>query len=311
MPLAPVTGSVVDDVRRGHRGLYLFTLAMAMLAVALVVAAIVDRRTLLGAPIWFKPLKFALSFMLYTGALSWLLMRLPRVGRGVRTGVRAVILASVIEMVIIVGQAARGQQSHFNESDTLGIVAYGVMGGTIAVLYIAAIGISVAVLRQPGPDRVVTFAVKAGLVVALLGFAVGVAMVLQNAHAVGVADGGPGLPLVGWSTTGGDLRIGHFIGMHALQLIPLAAAAVTVCGRGRWAEQTQIRLVGVFVAGYTAVVVLLTWQAWRGQLLTSPDALTFGGLAVILAATTTGSVIALRGRRNASPTDGAHPGSGR
>ncbi len=44
----------------------------------------------------------------------------------------------------------------------------------------------------------------------------------QAGHAVG-AEGGQ-VPLFGWNRSGGDLRVAHFLGIHAEQAIPLLAA---------------------------------------------------------------------------------------
>jgi hypothetical protein len=130
-----------------------------------------------------------------------------------------------------------------------------------------------------------------------------VAAGIAGAHSVGVPDGGPGLPLTGWSTVGGDLRIGHFVGLHGLQALPLLALLLRRFGR-RWNGAAQARLVLVAGLGYAVLTVLLTVQALRGQPLLRPDALTLGGFAVLAAAVlaATAAVLAA-GRRPAAPAD--------
>ena len=70
--------TVLATARRGHRGLYAFAVAMAALTPVLAVLAVVDARVLLGAPLWLKPLKFAISFGLYAITLAWMIGRAPR-----------------------------------------------------------------------------------------------------------------------------------------------------------------------------------------------------------------------------------------
>jgi hypothetical protein len=123
----------------------------------------------------------------------------------------------------------------------------------------------------------------------------GFLMATAGAHTVGLPDGGPGLPLVGWSTTGGDLRIAHFVGMHALQALPLLAAVLAATRR--LDEAARVRLVRVAAVAYTGLVVLLTWQALRAQPLLAPDAVTLAALAALVlgtAAATAGVLLTAR-----------------
>ena len=268
--------TVLADARRGHRGLFAFAVAMAALAPVLAVLAVVDDRVLLGVPVWLKPLKFAVSFVAYSGTLAWMLGQLRE--RALQRTGWIIVAASAVEMAIITGQAGLGHRSHFNVDGGLGTILFDIMGATIVVLWFATLTVALRFLREPGRDRAAGTAVRLGLVVALIGLLEGFVMIAINGHAVGVADGGPGLPLVGWSTTGGDLRIAHFVGMHALQGLPLLAAALAATGR--WDEHTRVRLVRVAAVAWTGLVALLTWQALRAQPLLAPDAATLGALAL-------------------------------
>lgn len=285
-----------------HRPLVAFGVAMVVLAAALVVAWAVDDRTVLGAPVWAKPLKFAVSFALFAPTLAWMLDRLTRwrvAGR--RTGT-VIAVAGTVEMVVITGQAARGRRSHFNLDTPFDNALFSVMGLTVAVLYAATLLIGLLLLRTPSVDPAAAWAVRLGVLVSLLGMSVGFVMVARQGHAVGVPDGGPGLALTGWSTTGGDLRVAHFVGMHGLQVLPLVAGVLATLDRGR-EPGAGVRSVVVAAAAYATLVVLLTWQALRGQPLLAPDAATAGALVALLGATGAGLALA---RRAAAAPRAAH-----
>lgn len=293
--------SVLTDARRGHPGLFGFAVAMAVLAPVLAVLAVVDDRLVLGAPLWLKPLKFALSFVAYSAALAWLLGQLR--DRALQITGWVIVIASVVEMAIITGQAAVGNRSHFNEDDGLGAMLFSIMGATIVVLWLATLAIALRFLREPGRDRVTGTAVKLGLVVALIGMLEGFAMIQIGGHAVGVPDGGPGLPLVGWSTTGGDLRIAHFVGMHALQGLPLLAAGLAVLSRSgsglgaRFDEATRLQVVWIAAAAWAGSIALFAYQALRAQPLFSPDAVTLAAATALALGTAAALAWALLGRR--------------
>jgi hypothetical protein len=112
-----------------------------------------------------------------------------------------------------------------------------------------------------------------------------------------VADGGPGLPLFGWSTTGGDLRVGHFVGMHALQVLPLLAAALLAVPGRALPGRARLHLVRLAGAGYLALLALLTWQALRGQPVAVPDATTLAVFGALVVAVAAGALVVVRRAR--------------
>jgi hypothetical protein len=107
-------------------------------------------------------------------------------------------------------------------------------------------------------------------------------MTISGAHSVGGPDGGPGLPVTGWSSEYGDVRVAHFVGLHAIQALALLALGV---GRWRRPESARVRLVFAAAASYASVFGLLLWQALRGQSVAVPDSAALMALAIWAAAT--------------------------
>ena len=179
------------------------------------------------------------------------------------------------------------------------------MAGIISLVLIATIAAGVLALMQRGLDPGLAAGLRWGIGICVLGMLAAVTMIFNKGwndsggHTVGAADGGAGMPITGWSLEHGDLRVGHFIGLHALQLLPLLAWALL-----RWTHldaTTRARLLTVAGATYTAVVLLVTWQALRGQSVVRPDGETLVVSAALagLAAVATVAVLRRSRRRSA------------
>ena len=269
----------------GHRPLLWLAVGMAALAGVAIVGMVIDPREVLGAPLWAKPLKFALSIGIYALTLSWLIGQLHRMRQLARIAGTVSVIGLVIEMVIIAGAAALGDTSHFNVSTPLHSVLWSVMALSIVVVWLMTLVVGIALFRNPLGDRARTLAIRAGVIIALVGMGLAFLMTaptaqqlddfqgIAGAHAVGIADGGPGLFLLGWSTVAGDLRIPHFVGMHALQVLPIVVITLELLSRRiprLTSAQVRLRLVRVAVVAYAATVAVLTWQSLAGQSIVSP-----------------------------------------
>ncbi|MEU6163985.1 hypothetical protein [Streptomyces tanashiensis] len=289
---------------------------MVVLALVSAVGIVVDDRILVGVPIWTKPFKFSVSFVAYGLSLAWMLSLLPRGRRAGWWAGTVITVASVVEMALITLQVIRGTQSHFNQATPFDGAVFQVMGATVVVLWLGALVIAVLLLRARILDRAMAWAVRLSSLIALAGAAVGFLMVrptpeqlavddpqIIGAHSVGVPDGGPSMALTGWATTGGDLRIAHFFGMHALQLIPLllivlaalAARSARFPVLARLAdERVRLRLTLTASAAYAATFALLTWQALRGQALFAPDGVTLAAAGAVVVLGGAAAALSLR-----------------
>ena len=277
--------------------------AMGMVMLALLAVAgvglVFDPRVITGAPAWLKPAKFAASIAIYSLTLAWVFMYLREWPRTRRVVSWVTTVTLLLEIVIIDVQAWRGTTSHFNIGTLLDGVLFSIMGIAIVVQTAASIAVAVALWRQHFSDRALGWALRLGMTVTIFGAMTGGLMTqptraqidnaraghrmtVSGAHTVGAPDGGPGMPGTGWSREHGDLRVAHFLGLHALQMLPLAA--IFFVRRG-WHEIRRVRVVWAISASYVSLFSLLLWQALRGQSVIAPDEAAVTALALWMALT--------------------------
>lgn len=234
---------------------------------------VLDPRVITGAPAWLKPAKFGISTAIYAFTIAWIFTWIPGQARLKMLVGWITSIVLVLEVAIIDLQAARGVTSHFNNHTPFDAALFGIMGIAILIAWGASIALTVALFRTRFDDRAMGWALRLGLLITVFGAAVGGVMVTPTkpqlaearaghpltttgAHTVGGPDGGPGMIGTGWSREHGDLRVSHFFGLHAMQILPILTW-LFFRRRPGW----------VIAAGsvYGAVLIFLFAQAMAGQ----------------------------------------------
>ena len=225
----------------------------------LILLAWFDPRELMGANLWWKPIKFFVSVAIYLATVRYLLQWTS--GRALRWIGYGIALTMIGENLAIIGQAARGVRSHFNISTPVDGIIFGTMG--ILILINTALLVWLFVwhcFNRIPTGQGLRWGIRWGLAATLFASFIGGLIIANQGHTIGSPDGGPGLYFLNWSTRAGDLRIAHFLGMHGIQALPFLGWAIDRSGTPRpWL------LIAVASVAYLAVTILILLQALGGK----------------------------------------------
>ncbi len=211
----------IRELKIRNESLFYFGLFCLSLSILFIVLTKFTTTQIQGVNAWFKPFKFAVSIGLFAWTMAWYCHYLSNFNPTPFNG--TVIILFGFELAYITFQASKGQLSHFNFDTPLYAILYSLMGvaAVMVTLYTAYIGF--LFFTQPFPDLPSHYiwAIRLGILIFVVFSFEGALMSSQMSHSVGAINDNSNWWIIGWSKTVGDLRVSHFIGMHALQLLPL------------------------------------------------------------------------------------------
>jgi hypothetical protein len=190
--LSPVSvRKFFHDLARKDRMLFRFGWALVFAVPVFAALGLITHAATLNASPWIKPIKFAISFASFAWTVSVFLIavRIPAWQR--RLARRTIVASVTVEMLCLAAQAWRNAGAH-----PTAFADFVIQQGTTVMVCVNTL-ITIWLLVVFSSNRV---------------------RIKLNDYAQITA-----IRLSIWSTIAGDLRIAHFIALHAIQIVPLFA----------------------------------------------------------------------------------------
>lgn len=204
---------------------------------------------------WYKPFKFAFSTFTFAWAMAWYCHYLPSFSIQGFNWTLIVLLG--FEIIYISAMAAQGKESHYNVSSPFFSLMFSMMAlaATLVTLYSAYVGFLFFLHDFPDLPTYYLWAIRMGIMLFVIFSFEGFLMGGKMSHSVGLVNDNSNIFILGWSKTVGDLRVAHFLGMHALQALPILAFYIF--------KNTKLTLLAGIL--YAALAVFTLIQALNGK----------------------------------------------
>ncbi len=245
----------IQNLKARNETLFYFGLICLIFSILFLILAKTTETQVYGVNAWYKPFKFAFSTLTFSWAMAWYCYYLPDFN--VKFFNWSIILLLGFEIVYIAIQASRGQLSHYNMSTGFYSAMFTLMAlaASLVTIYTAYVGFLFFTNSFPELPNCYVWAIRLGILIFVIFSFVGFAMGSRLNHSVGALNDNSNWFILGWSKTVGDLRVSHFIGMHALQVLPILSYYLL--------KNTNLTLVLSILYGLLALLTLI--QAINGR----------------------------------------------
>lgn len=213
----------IQELKNRNETLFYFGQICLWTGIVFLMLSKISPLKIYGISAWYKPFKFAVSLGVYSWTMAWFCHYLPNFNLNLFNW--TVVVLWSFELIYIAFQASKGQLSHYNLSTPVYTILYGLMAiaATVVTLYTAYVGFLFFNDDFPLLPTYYLWAIRLGIILFVIFSLEGFAMGSRLNHSVGALNDNSNLWIIAWSKTVGDLRVAHFIGMHALQVLPIVS----------------------------------------------------------------------------------------